>query len=240
MKAISILTLFPSFFDSFLNNSIVKRAIAKGAVSFQTVDIRAHSTDRNHRVDDRPTGGGAGLVMRLEPLLSALRKNGLEDARKILLSPKGKPYRQKDAVRLAHAEEDIALICGHYEGIDARFEGYVDEQISLGDFVMTGGEIAAMAVADSITRLLPGAIAEASTREESFSDGLLEYPQYTFPRRFEGKDIPEVLFDGDHEKVRLWRLEQALRLTLERRPDLLERRKFTKEELLLLEKIEKS
>ncbi len=235
---INILTLFPGFFDGFLANSIIKRAIAKKAVSFRIIDIRSFSLDRNHRVDDRPTGGGAGLIMRLEPLVDCLRKSGLTETRKILLTPKGHRYAQADAIRLAKGG-DITLVCGHYEGIDSRFDDYTDEQISLGDFVMTGGEIGAMAIADSVTRLLPGAIAAESTQEESFGQGLLEYPQYTFPLEYEGKKIPAVLFTGDHGKVREWRLAQALRLTFEKRPDLLANRVFSKEELLLVEKLAK-
>lgn len=238
MKTITILTLFPEFFDSFLNNSIIKRAIAKEAVSFKILNIRDYSLDKNHRVDDRPTGGGAGLIMRLEPLMDCIAKNNLNDKYKILLTPKGNKYSQKDAIKLSSLDKDIVLVCGHYEGIDSRFEDYVDEQISIGDYILTGGEIGAMAIADSITRLLPGAITEISTEEESFTDGLLEYPQYTYPKEYDGKKIPDILFDGDHEKVRLWRLKEALRITKERRPDLLEKRKFTKEELLLLEELD--
>lgn len=239
MKRIVILTLFPSFFEGFLSNSIVKRAIAKGAVHFDIYDIREFSMDRNHRVDDRPTGGGAGLVMRLEPLLNCLKAHDLMGTHKILMSPKGKRYCQKDAVRLAGLNQDITLICGHYEGIDSRFEDYVDEQLSIGDFILTGGEIPAQAIADSVTRLLPGAIADDSTKEESFGNGLLEYPQYTFPLEYEGKKIPEILFSGDHKKVDEWRLEQALRVTLSHRPDILENKIWTKEELEALAKIKK-
>lgn len=239
MKTINILTLFPEFFDGFLNSSIIKRAISKQAVSFNILNIRDYSLDKNHRVDDRPTGGGAGLIMRLEPLMDCLKANSLMTSHKILMTPKGKTYSQSDAMRLSGIDEDITIVCGHYEGIDSRFEDYMDEQISIGDYVLTGGEIGALTVADSITRLLPGAITELSTEEESFSDGLLEYPQYTFPREYDGKSIPSILFDGDHEKVRRWRLKEALRITLQRRPDLLEKRKFTKEELILLDEIEK-
>lgn len=238
MKTINILTLFPEFFDGFLNSSIIKRAISKEVVTFNILNIRNYSLDKNHRVDDRPTGGGAGLIMRLEPLMDCLNKNNLMPTHKILMTPKGKQYKQCDAIRLSNLPDDITIICGHYEGIDSRFEDYVDEQISIGDYVLTGGEIGALALTDSITRLLPGAITELSTEEESFSDGLLEYPQYTFPKEYDGKQIPSILFEGDHEKVRRWRLKQALKITLKNRPDLLNNRKFTKEELQLLEEIE--
>lgn len=237
MKTINILTLFPAFFDGFLGNSIIKRAIAKGAVTFNIYDIREYSLDKNHRVDDRPTGGGAGLVMRLEPLLNCLKGHDLMDTHKILMSPKGHSYQQRDAVRLANLDKDITLICGHYEGIDARFEEYVDEQLSIGDFILTGGEIPASAIADSITRLLPGAIADDSTKEESFGNGLLEYPQYTYPLEYEGKKIPEILFTGDHGKVEEWRLEQALKITAKYRPDLLEKKVWNKKELEAWQKI---
>lgn len=238
MKTITILTLFPEFFDGFLNSSIIKRAISKNAVNFKVLNIRDYSLDKNHRVDDRPTGGGAGLIMRLEPLMDCLTKNNLMSTHKILMTPKGNPYKQKDAIRLADIPNDITIICGHYEGIDSRFEDYMDEQISIGDYILTGGEIGALVLADSITRLLPGAITEKSTEEESFYENLLEYPQYTFPKEYDGKEIPEVLFSGDHEKVRLWRLKEALKITKDRRPDLLIDRQFTKEELILLKEIE--
>lgn len=237
MITISILTLFPEMFEGFLDNSIVKRAVSKGAVRFRIINIRDFSLDRNHRVDDRPTGGGAGLVMRMEPLMDCIRKSGLESTYKILMTPKGHRYSQRDAQRLASMDRDITIVCGHYEGIDHRFESRVDELVSIGDFVLTGGEIPAAAVADSITRLIPGAIAEDSPKEESFSQDLLEYPQYTFPRDYEGDEIPEILFSGDHEKVRKYRLKEAIRLTAERRPDLLENRVWTDEELELLEEI---
>lgn len=234
MKVINILTLFPSFFESFLDNSIIKRAIAKKAVRFNIINIRDYSLDKNHRVDDRPTGGGAGLIMRLEPLMDCLSKNNLLNTYKILLTPKGKKYDQIESIKLSKISKDITLICGHYEGIDSRFEDYVDSQISIGDFILTGGEIGAMALADSITRLLPGAISELSTEEESFTSGLLEYPQFTFPKEYNGKKVPEILFDGDHEEVKNWRLKEAIRLTLEKRPELLENRRFTKDELKIL------
>ncbi|HBR86109.1 MAG TPA: tRNA (guanosine(37)-N1)-methyltransferase TrmD [Firmicutes bacterium] len=240
MKTINILTLFPSFFAGFLDNSIVKRAIAKGAVKFNIINIRDYSLDRNHRVDDRPSGGGAGLIMRMEPVMDCLRKNHLMETHKILMSPKGHTYRQPDAIRLASLPEDITLICGHYEGIDSRFDQRVDELISIGDFILTGGEIAATAIADSITRLLPGAIAEESTQEESFGSDLLEYPQYTFPKDYEGDTIPEVLFSGDHEQVREFHLERALEETIDKRPDLLRKKVWTKEELTALAKLKAS
>lgn len=239
MKRINILTLFPGQFEGFLGNSIVKRAIAKGAVTFNIINIRDFSLDRNHRVDDRPTGGGAGLIMRMEPMMDCLRQSGLMDTHKILMSPRGKTFKQADAQRLAHLDADITLICGHYEGVDARFDRRVDELLSIGDFILTGGELAAQCIADAITRLLPGAITEESTQEESFSAGLLEYPQYTFPKEYEGEKIPEILFCGDHEKVRRFRIQEAIKITEKQRPDLLEDRVWTREELEAFAEIEK-
>lgn len=226
---ITILTIFPDFFDTFLDTSIVKRAIAKGVVRFEIVNIRDYSLDRNHRVDDHPIGGGAGLVMRLEPLVSSLRAHSSEKTHKIFMGPRGKTFTQEDAVRFSKMD-DILLVCGHYEGVDCRFLDYVDEEISIGDFVLTGGEIPAMAVADSVTRLLKGAISDDSTKEESFDDGLLEYDQYTYPLEFEGKRIPDILFCGDHEAVKEYRHQESLRITAERRPDLLAKRNYTRKD----------
>lgn len=231
---ITILTLFPEFFERFLDTSIVKRAIAKGVVSFRVVNIRDYSLDRNHRVDDHPIGGGAGLIMRLEPLVSALRDNVGDGAHKIFMGPRGKRYSQEDARRLSKME-DIVLICGHYEGVDSRFMDYVDEELSLGDFILTGGEIAAMAVADSVTRLLHGAIADESTEEESFDGDLLEYNQYTYPIEFEGKKIPDILFCGNHEAVREYRHRESLKITYERRKDLFDRMVYTRKDYKTIE-----
>lgn len=231
---INILTLFPSFFSALVDNSIVKRAIAKGVVNFKIINIRDYSLDKNHRVDDHPTGGGAGLIIRLEPIMDCLRANNLMDTYKILLTPKGITYNQKEARRLSEIKTDITLICGHYEGIDSRFEYYVDEQISIGDYILTGGEIGAMVIADSITRLLPGAIAKESTEQESFDNDLLEYPQYTYPIDYEGHKIPDILFSGNHEKVNDWRLKEAMKLTIQKRPDLIERKIWTKHEMKIL------
>ncbi len=230
---ITILTIFPEFFDRFLDNSIVKRAIAKGVVTFEIANIRDYSLDKNHRVDDHPIGGGAGLVMRLEPLVSCLRSHSNEKSHKIYLGPRGKSFTQKDAIRLSRME-DLVLVCGHYEGVDARFSSYVDEELSIGDFILTGGEIPAMAIADSVTRLLKGAISEDSTKEESFDDDLLEYDQYTYPLEFEGKRIPEILFCGNHEVVSSYRHRESVILTYEKRRDLFDRRRYSKKDYEIL------
>lgn len=231
---INVLTLFPNFFTPIEENSITKRAISKNIISFNFINIRDYSLDKNHRVDDHPIGGGAGLIMRLEPILDCLRKNKLENTYKILLSPKGNVYSQKKAKKLSILDKDITLICGHYEGIDSRIENYIDEQISIGDYILTGGEIGAMVIIDSITRLLPGAIAEDSTKEESFDNDLLEYPQYTYPIEYEGLKVPEILLSGNHQKVNDYRLKEAMKLTIKKRPDLIKNKIWTKHEIKIL------
>ena len=233
---IKIITLFPNFYDAFLNSSIIGRAISKGLVEFELINIRDYSLDKNHRVDDHPIGGGAGLIMRLEPLVDCLRANTNDKTHKILMGPKGHTFTQKDAIRLSKMDE-ICLICGHYEGVDCRFEDYVDEEMSIGDFVLTGGEIPAMAIADSVVRLLKGAIADDSTKEESFNSSLLEYPQYTYPKEYEGKKIPEILFCGNHQVVEEYHRKEALRETFKHRPDLLESLLYTKKDVQYLNEI---
>lgn len=230
------MTLFPNFYDAFLNSSIIGRAISKGLVEFELINIRDYSLDKNHRVDDHPIGGGAGLIMRLEPLVDCLRANTNDKTHKILMGPKGHTFTQKDAIRLSKMDE-ICLICGHYEGVDCRFEDYVDEEMSIGDFVLTGGEIPAMAIADSVVRLLKGAIADDSTKEESFNSSLLEYPQYTYPKEYEGKKIPEILFCGNHQVVEEYHRKEALRETFKHRPDLLESLLYTKKDVQYLNEI---
>jgi len=229
MLKIKILTLFPEFFDSFLSNSIIARAISKGVVSFELVNIRDYSNDKNHRIDDRPAGGGAGLVMRMQPLVDCLRANSSEVSHTVLLSPLGTTYNQKKAVELTK-EKEIVLICGHYEGVDSRFNSYVDEMISVGDYILTGGEIGAMLISDSVTRLLKDAITAASIEEESFTDGLLEYPQYTLPYDYENQKIPDILFSGNHKAIDIYRKREAIRLTKKYRPDLLKKYKLSKQD----------
>ena len=233
---IKIMTLFPNFYDAFLNSSIIGRAISKGLVEFELINIRDYSLDKNHRVDDHPIGGGAGLIMRLEPLVDCLRANTNDKTHKILMGPKGHTFTQKDAIRLSKMDE-ICLICGHYEGVDCRFEDYVDEEMSIGDFVLTGGEIPAMAIADSVVRLLKGAIADDSTKEESFNSSILEYQQHTFPKEYEGKKIPEILFCGNHQVVEEYHRKEALRETFKHRPDLLESLLYTKKDVQYLNEI---
>ncbi len=226
---IKILTLFPDFYKEFLNSSIIGRAVSKKIVDIEIINIRNYSLDKNHRVDDHPIGGGAGLIMRLEPLLDCMRSNTSQKTYKILMGPKGHTYTQSDSKRLAKMDE-ICLICGHYEGIDSRFNDYIDEEISIGDFILTGGEIPAMAITDSIVRLLKGAIADDSTLEESFNGGILEYPQYTYPDEYEGKEVPKILYCGNHQIIGEYRRKEAIRITMENRPDLFSKMKYTKKD----------
>lgn len=233
---ITILTLFPDFFSSFVQSSIIGRAITRGVVEIKIVDIRPYSEDKHHRVDDHPLGGGAGLIMKMDPLVKALRDNSCESSVKILTSPWGQKYDQSVAKELSK-HNDIVIVCGHYEGTDSRFVNYVDKLISVGDYIMTGGEIGAMAIADSIIRLLKGAITDESIDEESFDNGLLEYPQYTYPLEYEGYTVPDILLCGNHEAVKYYRQKEAFRVTQKYRPDLLVNYKFTKKELNMLREL---
>lgn len=223
---IQILTLFPEFFESPLKTSLTEKAIAQGHFSVQTRDIRDYATDKHHKCDDIPYGGGAGMVMKPEPLVGALEAARQVDPEspRILLTPQGRPFSQELARELAQGPGMI-LTCGRYEGIDERVrQGWIDLEISIGDYVLTGGEVAAMVVIDAVTRLLPGVLGNIeSIDEESFSKPLLEYPHYTRPRNFRGLEVPEILLSGHHEKIAAWRQEQALQRTRERRPDLLKK-----------------
>jgi len=222
MLNFTVITLFPPMFESPLGHSILKKAQEKGLVKFNFIDPRDHTTDRHRMTDDYPYGGGQGMVMKPEPLVAAIEKarRGAPGARVILLTPQGKVFDQELAQRLA-TEPEIVLICGRYEGIDERVKAFVDEEISVGDYTLSGGEPGATIIIDAVTRLVPGVLGnENSTLDESFSDGLLEYPQYTRPEEFRGLKVPEVLLSGDHERIRQWRRQQSRVLTRERRPDL--------------------
>ncbi len=234
---ITILTLFVDMFDGFLNNSIIKRAIDKKIVEINIVNIRDYTLDKYHRVDTPPVGGGAGLILKCQPIVDALRKCTAKDSHKILLSPRGKTYTEQKAIELAKLD-DITLIAGHYEGVDERINNYIDEEISIGDYILTGGEIGAMVIADSIIRLLDGAISSESLKEESFTSSLLEYPQYTEPFDFEGHQIPLILYTGNHEAISKYRKKEALRLTKEYRPDLFNNYQLTKLDKKLLKEID--
>ncbi len=223
---IDILTLFPQFFDSIFATSILQRAIANGQVVLNTVDIRDFAYDKHRVVDDYPYGGGAGMVMKPEPIARAITavKQSQGKVRVIYMSPQGQVFNQGKALELA-AFDQLVILCGHYEGVDERvIQLYVDEEISIGDFVLTGGELPAAVLIDAVVRLLPGVLGSAeSAAQDSFSDGLLEYPQYTRPPEFEGIPVPEVLLSGHHGRIATWRRQESLRRTWERRPDLLVR-----------------
>ncbi|MGX8692125.1 MAG: tRNA (guanosine(37)-N1)-methyltransferase TrmD [Clostridia bacterium] len=244
---IDILTLFPDTVDAVLHESILGRAAKKGIVDIRCVQIRDYTDNKQNQVDDYPYGGGWGCVMMAQPLKSCLdaavaaAPEGLR-RRVIYLSPQGQPYTQETAKRLSRDYDHLVLVCGHYEGVDERFiEACVDEEISLGDFVLTGGEIAAMAVADSVCRLVPGVLSdEECYTGESHWDGLLEYPQYTRPEVWEGRAVPEVLLQGDHARVEKWRRRQQFERTRDRRPDMLEKLELTdKDDLRLLEEVKR-
>ena len=226
---ITILTLFPEMFDGFMTNSIIKRAIAKEIVEIKLVNIRDFTLDKYHRVDSAPIGGGAGLIMKCQPIVDAINSAKTKDSKTIMLSPRGKTYNQAKAVELSK-EKDIILLCGHYEGIDERVNKYVDEQISIGDYILTGGELGSMVIADSIIRLLDGAIAEESITEESFDENLLEYPQYTDPYDFNGDKVPDILYSGNHQAIKKWRRKQSIKLTKEHRPDLFAKVELSKQD----------
>ena len=231
---ISVLTLFPELFDRFFSMSIVGRSVERGIVSTDLIQIRDYSTDTHRHVDDTPFGGGAGMVMKCQPVFDALASVRTPDSHVVLLSASGKPYTQQKAHELA-AESHLIFLCGHYEGMDERIASVCDEEISIGDYVLTGGELGAMVIADSVIRLLPGVIRESSISEESYENGLLEYPQYTQPAEYEGMRVPDVLLSGHHENIRKWRLTQSLLKTREKRPDLFAAHTLTKEERKLLE-----
>jgi tRNA (guanine37-N1)-methyltransferase len=236
-----ILTLFPDLFHDFLQESILGRAIKRGLVDIKLTDIRSFARGPHRVTDDRPYGGGNGMVMKPGPVNRALKSVDRDKGKSkvVLLTPQGKTFGQSEAWELSRLDQ-LILICGRYEGVDERIrKGLVDMELSIGDYVLSGGELGAMVVIDAVSRLLPGVLGgENSATEDSFEDGLLEYPHYTRPRVFKGKSVPSVLLSGDHEKIRLWRRTESLRRTLERRPDLLEKTKLKKEDEAILAKLE--
>lgn len=220
LREIHVLTIFPGIFDGFLRESLLGKAIANGRLAVTLLNFRDFAQDRHHSVDDVPYGGGSGMVLAPGPVVAAIEALP-PGTRTILLTPQGKRFEQADAARLA-THDRIALVCGRYEGFDERIRAFVDEELSVGDYVLAGGEAAAMVIVEAVTRLLPGVMGnEASASDESFSAGTLEYPQYTRPRSFRGMEVPEVLVSGHHAEIDRWRREQALRRTAERRPDLI-------------------
>jgi len=239
---IDVLTIFPGMFEGPLRESIVARACERGLVDIHVHNIRDFARDKHKVTDDYPFGGGAGMVMKAEPLFAAvghvLEQTG-KPARIVLMTPQGQVFTQDMARSLAN-ERHIILMCGRYEGVDERVrEALATDEISIGDYVLTGGELPAMVVIDAVTRLIPGVLREESLACESFSNGVLDYPQYTRPREFRGMKVPDVLVSGDHEKIDIWRRKRALEKTLERRADLLARAKLSASDLRLLEEIER-
>jgi tRNA (guanine37-N1)-methyltransferase len=235
-----VLTLFPGMFKSPLSESILKRSIEAGIISVSVTNIRDFAVGKHKQADDRPYGGGSGMVLMPEPIVAALRSvlqgSHEKKSRVILLSPQGQRFNQAKARELAELDR-LILVCGHYEGVDERIRRhYVDGDISIGDYVLTGGELAAMVIIDAVTRLVPGVLGDRdSLMEESFSRELLEYPQYTRPAEFEGHRVPEILLSGHHENVERWRRKESMKTTLHKRPDLVNMEKLTGEDRDLLE-----
>jgi tRNA (guanine37-N1)-methyltransferase len=231
---IDVVTLFPEVFGGPLSASIPGRIQERGLATIRIHDLREWGLGRHRSVDDYPYGGGAGMILRPEPVAAALDALRRTDSMVILLDPAGEPFRQARAADLAERSH-LVLVCPRYEGVDERIRSMIDLELSIGDYVLTGGELPALVLIDAVIRLLPGAIDDASTAEESFSDGLLEYPQFTRPAEFDGRRVPDVLASGDHGAVRRWQMRESIRRTLDRRPDLLAGRAFTPEEAAALE-----
>ena len=219
---IDILTLFPEMFDA-INHSILARAEKKGLLQISVYNIRDYSKDKHNKVDDTPFGGGAGMIMTCQPLFDAINSVKTDGCKIVYMSPKGELLNQMFAVKLAKCEH-IIIVCGHYEGIDQRVIDYFDmQEISIGDYVLTGGELPAMVLVDCVSRYVDGVLSEGSTDEESFTNGLLEYPQYTKPRVYQGMEVPEILLSGNHGEIAKWKFKQSVKITKERRPDLFAR-----------------
>lgn len=237
---IDVLTLFPEAIEGVVNSSILKRAIEKGTIKINIHDYREYSSKKNKRVDDYSYGGGAGMIIEVQPIVDCLRSiPNYQEAYKVITAPVGTSYNQKKARELS-LKEHIIIICGHYEGIDHRIMDYIDEAISIGDYILTGGEIASLAIVDSVVRLIPNVLGNNESIDvESFDDNLLEYPQYTRPEVFEDKKVPDVLLSGNHEKIRKWRRYKSLEVTYNKRKDLLEKVELTKEDVKFLEMIKK-
>lgn len=233
---IKVLSLFPKMFDGIINESIIKRAIDDKKVNIDVIDLRSYSKDKHNKVDDTIYGGGAGMLIKCEPVFDAIDDLKTKNTKVIMLSPDGVKYNQEKAYELSK-EKNIILLCGHYEGFDERINTVVDEKISIGDYVLTGGEIPAMAIIDSVTRLLPGVINEESHLNDSFNNDLLDYPQYTKPKEYRGMKVPDVLLSGDHKKIDEWRREEQIKKTKKQRPDLL---KESEEEKTLDEDLAKT
>lgn len=233
---IDIITIFPEFFKAFLETSIIKRAIEDELVKINMHQLRDYSKNKHNKIDDTPYGGGAGMLMQFPPFYEAIDHLRDKDSYVIMLSPQGKVLNQKKATQLSK-HKHIIMLCGHYEGIDARVEDLIDEEISIGDFILTGGEIPAMILSDAIIRLIPEVIKKESYDTDSLQQGWLKYPQYTKPESYKGFDVPEILKSGHHKNVDDWRKQESVRRTFEKRPDLIKHIKLTDEEHLILEEI---
>ncbi|MGI6787215.1 MAG: tRNA (guanosine(37)-N1)-methyltransferase TrmD [Acholeplasmataceae bacterium] len=233
---IDIITIFPEMFSDFLRTSIVKRAIEEGKVIINLHDLRDYSHNKHRNIDDTPYGGGSGMLMAFPPFYDVITKLKKENSKVIYLSPQGKILDQQKAFKLAKIEH-LILLCGHYEGIDERVLNFVDLEISIGNYILTGGELAVMVLVDAVTRLIPGVITEESVMEDSLSDGLLKYPQYTKPRTYKGFGVPDILLSGHHEEISKWRQKESLKQTLKKRPDLLEKKELSSEELEIIKSI---
>ena len=232
---ITVLTLFPELVERYFSTSIVGKAVSRGAITPQVVDIRDYARDKHRSCDDAPYGGGAGMVLLPEPLGLALDAVGGGDRHVVFPTPSGKPFRQADAESLAR-HDDIVLVCGRYEGIDQRIiDRYVDEEYSIGDYVLSSGELAAMVIVDAVYRLREGMLTPESVKEESFQDGLLEYPHYTRPESYHGERVPEVLLSGHHAKIRAWRRQKQIERTVRNRPDLIPAAQLSPEEETLVQ-----
>ena len=233
-----VLTLFPELVSSFFEHGMISRGIEKGLIKGDYINIRNFSCDRHNTVDDRPYGGGSGMVMKIEPLQAAIlhAKKKAPESRVVLMSPQGNRFSQERAFELALQNQGLIFVCGRYEGIDERvYTTLVDEELSIGDYVMTGGELASMVIIDAIARLIPGVLGSCeSCRSDSFTDNRLEYAQYTRPEEFEGLKVPEILLSGNHEKIRLWRKKSSLQRTFLKRPDLLQKGCLDAEEKKIL------
>lgn len=230
----TVLTLFPELFDPFFNHGMIQKGIEKELINGRCINIRDFSIDRHNTVDDRPYGGGSGMVMKPEPLKAAVykAKETLVDAKVILMTPQGDPFSQDKALTLASLKQDLIFICGRYEGIDERvYTTLVDEELSIGDYVMTGGELAAMVIIDAVARLIPGVLGcSDSSKSDSFIDDRLEYAQYTRPENFDDLAVPDILLSGNHEKIRQWRQKSSLQRTFLKRPDLFMKRPLNSDE----------
>jgi tRNA (guanine37-N1)-methyltransferase len=233
---IDIVTIFPEFFDTFLGTSIIKRALESKLVEINLHQLRDYSHNKHKKIDDTPYGGGVGMLMQFPPFYDVIHKLKGEQTKVILLSPQGKLFNQETAKSLAQSNH-LILLCGHYEGIDARVESLIDMELSIGDYVLTGGEIPAMIVADTVSRLLPGVIHEDSSEEDSLQNGLLKFPQYTKPDHYKGFDVPEVLLSGNHQNIEKWRNEEQIKQTFIKRPDLIGKITLTQDQEKVLKKI---